>query len=234
MMFQRKIETRQIPLDLGFRQAFGRGDFHIGSSNKDAVGWIDKWPDWPAPVFILHGPAASGKSHLAAVWRNTSAAIFIKPEQLVSQSAEELYGLGDAFVIDGLDPWLGERKAEETLFHLYNMLKEQGGSLMVTMRMAASRADFIIPDLASRFRAAPSASIHPPDDFLLGSVMIKLLSDRQLTATQDVIAYLIPRMERSFAAARDIVDYADRLALAEKKPISVPLMRKVLNDLQED
>ncbi len=233
LMLFKKNEARQIPLDLGFRQTFGRGDFHIGNSNRDAVGWIDRWPNWPAPVFILHGPAASGKSHIAAVWQKTSGAVFVKPEQLMTQSAESLFDLGMAFVIDGLDPWLGERAAEVTLFHLYNMLKERGGSLMVTMRMAANQADFIVPDLASRFRAAPAVSIHPPDDLLLASVLIKLLSDRQLTASNDVIAYLLPRMERSFSAARDIVDYADRLALAEKKPISVPLMRKVLNDLQD-
>lgn len=141
---------------------------------------------------------------------------------------------GGACVVDGLDPWLGDRDAETTLFHLYNMLKEQGGAVMITMRMAPKHADFVVPDLASRLRAAPAVSIHAPDDLLLASVLIKLLSDRQLTPANDVIAYLLPRMERSFAAARDIVEMADRLALAEKKPISVPLMRKVLNDLQGD
>lgn len=227
-------QPRQIPLDLECRPAFGRGDFHIGASNRDAVAWIDRWPNWPAPALILHGPAASGKSHLAAVWRVQSGAVFIKPEQLATASAEDLFNLGPAYVIDGLDPWLGERAAETTLFHLYNMCREQGRTMLITMRMAASQADFVVADLASRFRAAPTAAIHAPDDFLLGSVMIKHLSDRQLSASHDIIAYLLPRMERSFAAARDIVAQADKLALAEKKPISVPLMRKVLNDLQED
>ncbi len=228
-----RSDARQIPLDLGFRQAYGRSDFHIGDSNKDAVGWIDRWPEWGAPAFILHGPAASGKSHLAGVWQKSSGAVPIKPEQLLESSAQDLCAYGSAFMIDGLDPWLGERGAETTLFHLYNMLKESGRSMMITMRMAPKHADFIIPDLASRLRAAPAVSIHPPDDMLLASVIIKLLSDRQLSPANDVISYLLPRMERSFAAARDIVAYADQLALAEKKPISVGLMRRVLNDLQD-
>ncbi len=223
--------AEQIPFDLGSRHAFGRDDFQIGKSNAAAVGWIDRWPDWPAPVIILQGPAASGKSHLAAVWQERSSAKVINPEMLITKPAEELFDLGDALTLDGLDPWLGDRVAETTLFHLYNMLKEEQKTMMITMRMAPSMADFVLPDLASRFRAAPMVSIHAPDDMLLASVLIKLFSDRQLSVSNDVIAYLLPRMERSFAAARDIVESADRKALSEKRRISVPLMRKVLSDM---
>jgi len=115
------VNAQQIPFDLGARQAFKRGDFQVGESNRDAVGWLDKWPDWPAPVLILQGPAASGKSHLAAVWQNSCAAEIVKPENLTKMSAEQLFDMGDALVLDGLDPWLGDREAETTLFHLYNM-----------------------------------------------------------------------------------------------------------------
>ncbi len=234
MSLSKSNKAQQLPLDLGFRHAFQRSDFHIGHSNSDAVGWIDRWPDWPAPVFILQGPAASGKSHLAAVWQDKAKACIIKPEMLTTHSADELIAMGDSFVIDALDPWLGDRVAETTLFHLYNMLKENQLTMMVTMRMSPTQADFIIADLASRFRAAPSVQIHAPDDMLLSSVLIKLFSDRQLRLSNDVITYLLPRMERSFAAARDVVERADHIALSEKRGISVPLMRKVLADMMDD
>ncbi len=224
----------QIPLDLGCRSALARSDFHVGQSNRDAVGWIDRWPAWPAPILVLQGPPASGKSHLAAVWQEKSNAAIIQPKMLITHDAQQLCAMGSALVLDGLDPWLGDRAAETTLFHLYNMLKEEQKTMMITMRMAPSTADFILPDLASRFRAAPMVAIHPPDDMLLACVLIKLFSDRQLTLTHDVIAYLLPRMERSFAAARDIVERADHKALSEKRGISIPLMRKILVDMQEE
>ncbi len=226
-------EIKQIPLDLGARHALSRGDFHIGISNRDAVGWIDRWPDWPAPVLVLQGSPASGKSHLTTVWQEKTNAAIINPEMLTYRSADNLFDLGEALVLDGLDPWIGDRDAETTLFHLYNMLKEEQKTMMVTMRMAPSQVDFAIPDLSSRFRAAPCVSIHAPDDMLLASVLIKLFSDYQLSVSNDVIGYLLPRMERSFAAARDVVQRADHIALAEKRGISVPLMRKVLADMQE-
>lgn len=227
-------KAQQIPLDLGGRAAYGRTDLHVGTCNREAVGWIDRWPEWPAPVLILQGSAASGKTHLAGVWRNMAGATTIRPENLRVMSAEEIYSSGAAFVLDGIDLWLGDRETETTLFHLYNMLKESGRSMMMTMRMAPARVDFAIPDLASRLRAAPVAMIHPPDDMLLASVLIKLFSDRQLNVTNDVISYVLPRMERSFSAACDIVARADQRALAEKRGISVPLLRDVLAEMQED
>lgn len=226
-------KPQQIALDLGGRSAHAREDFLIGRCNSDAVRWIDRWPEWPAPALVITGPAASGKTHLAAVWKDRSHSETIRPEMLLSATAEDLAATGKNLVIDGIDLWLGERKAEETLFHLYNMFKEEGRSFLLTMRMTPTQTEFAIPDLASRLRAAPLAAIQPPDDMLLASVLIKLFSDRQLPVGNEVISYILPRMERSFAAARDIVKVADQTALAARQRISVPLMRKVLAGMQE-
>lgn len=227
-------QPQQIPLDLEMRPAHGREYFLLGPSNKDAVNWIDLWPNWPAPLLFITGPAACGKSHLAAVWRDKASAVFVKPELLLSQSAQEIAGLSKNVVIDGIDLWLGERVAETTLFHLYNIFKEEKRSLLITSRMNPAQSEFAIADLASRFRAAPLAEIKPPDDLLLGSILIKMFADRQLNASNDVVRYILPRMERSFVAARDIVENADRAALAQKRPISVPLVRDVMARLQQD
>jgi chromosomal replication initiation ATPase DnaA len=224
----------QIPLDLGARRALGRQDFQIGASNLAAVNLIDRWPEWPAPLLIISGPPASGKSHLAAVWCERAQAEIIRPEMLLSSTAEQIAGMGKHLVLDGLDPWLGDRQAETTLFHLYNIFWSEKRSILATMRMTPAQAQFVVADLASRVRSSLAAQIQPPDDMLLASVLIKLFSDRQLSVTNDVIQYVLPRMERSFAAARDIVDRADQFALSQKRGISVPLMRHVMAEIQGD
>lgn len=223
---------QQIPLDLGSRSAMGREDFLIGPANQEAVGWLDRWPNWPAPMLVITGPAASGKSHLAAVWRDRARAEFIRPEMLLSRSAEQIAETANAIILDGLDPWLGEEQVETTLFHLYNLFREEQRQFLVTMRMAPASVDFAIADLSSRFRAAPVAPIHAPDDQLLGCLLIKLFYDRQLQVGEEVIQYILPRMERSFASAHDIVSTADHMALSQKRGISVPLMRQVFASLQ--
>jgi chromosomal replication initiation ATPase DnaA len=220
--------ARQIPFDLGHRAAYGRQDFLVAPCNRDAVAWIDMWPEWPAPALTLYGPAACGKTHLAAVWAENNGAVFTDTTKLADIGAEALAAAGEHLVIDHVDPWFGDSAAETALFHLYNIMKEEGRSLLLTMRMAPVHADFAVPDLASRLRAAPAMAIHTPDDTLIAAILVKLFADRQLRVDREVIAYIVPRIERSFAAVAALADAADRLALAEKRGISVPLMRRIL------
>jgi len=225
------VIAQQIPLDLSHRPAHGRADFLVAPSNKDAVAWIDRWPAWPAPALILYGPASCGKTHLAAVWKEQTGAVFVDTNELASQSANTITKRAKHLVLDHIDPWLGDREAETVLFHLYNLMKEEKRTLLLTMRAAPQHINFAVPDLASRLRAAPAATIEPPDDALLTALLVKLFSDRQLQVGQDVLSYILPRMERSFSAAHDLVTAADRLSMAEKKGISIPLIRRIL--LQE-
>ena len=86
----------------------------------------------------------------------------------------------------------------------------------------------MLPDLASRLRAAPCVSVLEPDDTLLAAVMVKLFADRQLKVGEEVIAYILPRLERSFAAVRDFVEEADRATLSQQRALTVPVARDVL------
>lgn len=220
--------AEQIPLDLSHRPARGRADFLVAPSNRDAVAWIDRWPDWPAPALVIYGPASCGKTHLAAVWKEQTGGAFADTGELSAQSADKIAAQAQHLALDPIDPWLGDRAAETVLFHLYNLMREEKRTLLLTMRVAPQHIGFALPDLASRLRAAPAAAIEPPDDELLAAILVKLFSDRQLQIGHDVLTYILPRMERSFAAAHDLVAAADRLAMAEKRGISIPLIRRVL------
>ncbi len=221
--------ARQMPLDLRHRPAMGREDFFVAPCNHMAVALIDRWPEWGAPVLILQGAAACGKTHLAAVWQSRSGAKKVNTENLAEQSATNIIAEnGKYLVLDPVDPWIGDENAEKTLFHLFNALKEEQGACLMTMRMTPKQADFAIPDLASRLRAAPLASIREPDDSVLAALMIKLFQDRQIMIDESVMKYVLPRMERSFAAVHDLVEKGDKVALSEKKPVTISTMRRIL------
>jgi chromosomal replication initiation ATPase DnaA len=120
--------------------------------------------------------------------------------------------------------------ADETLlFHLYNLVVERRGKMLLTARRAPAHLTWRLPDLASRIGGLPAVALAGPDDTLLAAVLVKLFADRQIEAEPAVIAYLIARMERSFEAARRLVAALDRRALELRRPITVPLARDVLN-----
>ncbi len=214
----------QLAFDLGHRPAFGREDFLVASGSRDAVGWIDRWPNWPGHALALHGPAGCGKTHLAHVFALRTKASIIAGADLQESAVAKLVEDNAALVLED-----GENtKSEHALLHLFNALKERSGFLLLTGREPPARWKFKLADLTSRLAAVPSVRISPPDDALMEAVLVKLFSDRQLSIDPDVVGYLMRRMDRSFAAARDIVAKADTAALAGKRAITVPLMREIL------
>lgn len=224
--------AQQLPLDLGHRTAMGREDFLIAPGNQDAVAWIDLWPDWPAPALVLYGPVASGKSHLAAVWCDQSGAVKVAAGDLTEKTVEDVAARAKHLVIDDADTLIGDVGREKALFHLYNLFKEEKRSLLLTMQDAPVRRAFTLPDLASRLRAAPCVAIREPDDALLAAVLVKLFNDRQLRVSAEVINYIIPRIERSFEAMRELVTALDQRALSEKKNVTPSLVREYLSEVQ--
>ena len=222
------LRMQQIPFDLGHRAAMGREDFLIAPNNQDAVAWIDLWPEWPAPALILYGPAASGKSHLAAVWGECANAACVKPDSLNDSSIRHIADAARHVVLEDADDLIGNIEGEKGLFHLYNLFKEEKRSILITLQEPPVRRSFAVADLASRLRAAPAVAIREPDDVLLGAILVKLFSDRQLRVSADVIKYIVLHMERSFEEARRIVAEADARALSEKRPVSVALLKGIM------
>jgi chromosomal replication initiation ATPase DnaA len=216
--------SAQLPLELGHRPALGRADFLLAPCNADAVAWLDRWPRWPAPALALYGPAGSGKSHLAQVFAARGGARVLDRAALASERLPDLLGAARAAVVDegAAAPW-------EPLLHLYNLLAERNGHLLVIAREPPARWGITLADLRSRLLAAPAVAVREPDDALIGALLVKLFADRQLTVGEDVMRYLLPRLERSFAAVSTAVASLDRAALAEQRAVTVPLARRVLH-----
>jgi len=210
---------RQRAFDLPVRTGFGTADFLVSDCNREAFEWIERWPDWPSPALALYGPPGSGKTHLAHVWCDRAKAELI-PGRAIDAT---LRPHAAALAIDDV-----EQAPEEPLLHLYNSALERGGTLLLTMPAPPASLLLALPDLASRLRALPVVGIGPPDDAVLGAVLVKHFTDRQISVRPGVIAYLVARIERSFAAAAAVAARLDDAALAAARPITVKFAREVL------
>lgn len=218
---------RQLALDLPVEPSFDPDDFLVSPSNEAAYVAIEAWPDWPDRIRVLVGPAGSGKSHLAAVWRASSHAWTLHADEVSEADVPHLVSSG-ALVLEDCDRG---PVPEAALFHLLNASRERGCSVLLTARRPPGEWGLGTPDLLSRLRLAPLCELGPPDDALLRAILVKFFVERQLVVDTSLVDYLALRIGRSVPAARAIVERLDREALARQSRISRALAADVLREL---
>lgn len=214
----------QLAFDLPAREVWSRADFFASPTNDAALRAVVGWRIWPGQRLLLLGPSGSGKTHLAHIWAEDAGAIWATPKSLNDRLPDIA---ADAHVlVDGAHKVAGQ--AEAALFHLYNRLTPHG-YLLLTAPTPPRDWQLALPDLLSRVQAMAVARLEPPDDALLAAVLVKLLGDRQVTAPANLIPYLLPRIERTIAAARALVAALDAHSLASQRPITRALAAEVLD-----
>ena len=214
----------QLVLQLPLRAALGRDDFLVGESNAAAVKLIDDWPNWPSHVTCLVGADGSGKSHLVSVWQMKASARVVSLHDINVEKIPTLLETGALC----LEHHQGHIFDEHAVFHAFNIARQSNGYILFTSRLAPSAWQVKLPDLASRLKAVPVVDIAPPDDAILRGVLVKLFSDRQINVDEPLVDYMLSRMPRSLAAARQLVAEIDRLAMVEKAEITRPFVGRVL------
>jgi chromosomal replication initiation ATPase DnaA len=221
--------AEQLTLRLPARPALGRGDFFVSPANAAAVTTVSDDAGWPFGKLALLGPEGAGKTHLAHVWAAETGARIVAAAELPAADLPALAAAGRVAVED-MDRAAGDAGAERALFHLHNLLQTEGGRLLLTARLPPAHWRIALPDLKSRIAAAATAPLEPPDDALLSAVLVKLFADRQIVVAPALVAYLVPRIDRSFAAAQDVVDRLDSAALSEGRPVTRTLAARLLDN----
>lgn len=205
---------------------YDQDDFIVSDANVTAYSYLAKWPNWEdtllSRALLIYGPHGCGKTHLVHLWKYHAHARFISPEDIYLNQFSEL---SQCFILEHIEAITDE----VAWFHWFNAVLEAQGYIVMTAPCAPSQLHIRLPDLKSRLCAVPSIAIQAPDDTLLAQVLAKQFSDRQLRVSPDVIDYLIPRIERSFASAYAIVKTLDDQALIEKRKITVPFVKSLLS-----
>ncbi len=222
---------RQLTFEFAHKTGLALADFMPAPSNRESYEAIMAWPDWPGTAVILHGPSGSGRTHLAHIWAERANACLFEAAEIWDH-AQPFGRLGElAFaVVDDADTAL----SETVLFHLYNMIAERGGNLLLTARTPPAGWSLSLPDLRSRLQTAWPVVIERPCDDLLAALLIKQFSDRQVRIEPSVVTYLVRHMERSFAVVQRLTRILDRVSLCAKRPITLPLARAVLEQIEDE
>lgn len=220
--------SQQLSFDLPAKPALGRDDFFVSPSNALAVAMIDQPSLWPNRKLVLTGPAGSGKTHLTHVWAEQSRALVLSADALAGADIPEL--ANGPVAIEDVPRIAHSTADQDAMFHLHNLVLANGHTLLMTGRDSPGRWNLSLPDLQSRVSGSQLAELERPDDALLAAILAKLFYDRQIIPRPDVIPYLVSRMDRSFAAAADVVDRLDQGAMAKHPGLSRALAIRLLGD----
>jgi chromosomal replication initiation ATPase DnaA len=208
---------RQLTIPLETPPLHTRAAFVESAANAQTLALLDRWPGWPGGVLALVGPEGSGKTHLATIWAAESGAARYK-------RGDDLTALaGRPVLVEDAD-----RAGDEALFHLINRAPTDGG-LLLTARTRPTAWHAALPDLRSRLNALTVAELGEPDDALLIAVLEALFREKLHRPAPDLYEYLLRRMPRSVAAAREMVRRLDQAAGEQGRPLNRLLAREVLD-----
>lgn len=178
-------------------------DFLLSDTNRQVFEHLTRWSLWPVMATLVTGPRKSGRSLLGRIFvRKTGGRLF--------DSAEA--------------------HDEEALFHAWNEAQTSRRPLLIIADKPPPAWEIRLPDLRSRLAATPQMEIGPPDDVLLGQLILKLLGDRGIAAPPELADYLVPRVERSYISVIMIVDILDRVMLSHHRRMTVPLAKRALEE----
>lgn len=195
--------------------------FERGPSNRLAAETLDLWPTGGEPVLALVGPTGAGKSHLAADWAERVGAVAFAGAEVGQADLSDLEGR--AVLLDDAD-----QVDDATLFHLMNLARCPGGALLMVSREPPARRETGLADLRSRLDATRVVRVEAPDDAVLAAALRRFFDARAITPGDDLIDYLVMRIERSIPAARAMVDRLD--AEAGGRRLNRALARTLLED----
>jgi len=222
------MTIRQTTLDFPSPNNHARGRFIIGACNAMAADWIDRWPEWPGMIraLIIHGPRCSGKTHLASIWTETSGATTLTH---LKDGIDHLDPT-QHYVFEGLAPtsdW-----PDYMVFLALTRFTGAAGSLLMLADQSPASMPWKLADVASRLAVINTAQITMPDDAMLHNLLQKLADDKGLALDEDIITYIVKRMERRYESAVHTIQALDEMSITEKKKVNLSMARKILNNGQ--
>lgn len=216
---------RQFVLPLPHSPSFAAEDFLAAPSNAAALALVQSWPDWPAPLMLVIGPAGAGKSHLATMFAARTGGVLLNGAQMDASHPDALTRAA-AVALDDAEAGLS---GEPSFFHLLNLARTRSVAVLLTAKRAPSAWGVKTPDLLSRLRLAPLVEIAPPEPPLIEAALTKMFADRQLSVEPSLIAYMARRLDRSLGAARSLVEALDGEALSQGRKVTRAMAAALLS-----
>jgi DnaA family protein len=174
------------------------------------------------PVLYLWGEAGTGKSHLLQAWCRATGAAPVSP---LPEPPQTLVVVDDVERLDGED--------QISLFSLINAAREGDGRVLATGPVPPAQLTQLPqlhfrPDLATRLAQGLVFRLHPLSDADKRAALTVRAESHGLRLPDEVVRYLLTHCRRDLPHLLTLVDLLDIHSLSLKRPVSLPLLKEIV------
>ena len=215
----------QLIIKFDYDQNFKDEDFYVSSSNKHIFSLLNQWPKWEKNFLNISGEKFSGKSHLINIFIKKFRGIKLNANSLTNEDLKVIK-IHENIILENLDKNIDER----LIYSLLNIVDVDNKYIIVTSEIPIVDINFSLIDLKSRTKNFLLQKIEKPDDELMFALILKNLSDRQISINKKLIDYIVKRIDRSYGKISDFIYKVDELSLKRKKPIDFKIIKEILGE----
>jgi len=218
-------DLNQSIIKFNYDQNFTDDDFYVSKSNEHIFLLLNKWPKWEKNFLNIVGEKFSGKTHLSNIFIKKFKGLKLDSRSLKNDDLLKIK-IHENIVLEDLD----ENIDEKLLYTLLNIVDLDNKYIIVTSSIPIVDIKFSLTDLKSRTTNFLLHNIEKPDDNLIFALILKNLSDRQISIDKRLIDFIIKRIDRSYSKIFDFIYKVDELSLKKKKPIDLKIIKEVLGE----
>ena len=218
-------DLNQLIIKFDYEKNFKDDDFYVSKSNKNIFDMLNNWPKWEKNFLNIIGDRYSGKTHLMNIFIKKFKGIKINASSLSNENLNQIKFYENIILED-----LTEKINEKLIYSLFNIIDIDNKFIIVTSNKQITDINFSLPDLKSRTNNFIIQKIEQPDDELMFALILKNLSDRQISIDEKLINFIIKRIDRSYSNIFNFIYKIDELSLKKRKPIDFKLIKEVLGE----
>jgi len=215
----------QLILNFNYEQNFNDEDFYVSKSNEYSFKLLNDWPKWEKNFVNLIGDKFSGKTHLVNIFLKNFKGIKIEANELKNETFKQIK-IYENIIIENFNHQINEN----LFFTLLNTIDQDNKYLILTSINPIVEHKFELNDLNSRSKNFLLTYIEQPGDDLMFALILKNLSDRQISIDKKLINFIIKRIDRSYGKIFDFIYKIDEISLKRKKPIDFKIIKEVLGE----
>jgi len=215
----------QLILNFDYEQNFKDQDFYVSNSNEFSFKLLNSWPKWEKNFLNLTGEKFSGKTHLVNIFLEKFKGIKIEANELNNDFLKQIK-IHENIIIENFNDDIDEN----LFFTLLNIIEQDNKYLILTSTRPIVEYTFKLDDLNSRSKNFLLSNIEKPEDDLMFALILKNLSDRQISIDKKLIDFIIKRIDRSYGKIFDFIYKIDEISLKRKKPIDFKIIKEALGE----